>query len=112
MRADPEFKALGAGGGPKCGCGWLDEAGVLEDLFGERAHATIVSETAALLSLIELNEARGARAQADARRGVGASCESSAAIPRMLERRGRRGLRGRQHRDWMRGCECTRAREG
>ena len=69
MRADPEFKALGAGGGPKCGCGWLDEAGVLEDLFGERAHATIVSETAALLSLIELNEARGARAQADARRG-------------------------------------------
>jgi hypothetical protein len=60
VRADPEYKALhGIGaptGGGKCVCAWLDEAGVLEDLFGERAHATIVSETAALLALIELNE--------------------------------------------------------
>eukprot|EP00291_Cryptomonas_curvata_P008221 CAMPEP_0172190166 /NCGR_PEP_ID=MMETSP1050-20130122/22956_1 /TAXON_ID=233186 /ORGANISM="Cryptomonas curvata, Strain CCAP979/52" /LENGTH=373 /DNA_ID=CAMNT_0012864997 /DNA_START=60 /DNA_END=1178 /DNA_ORIENTATION=+ len=59
VRAGPEYKALhGVGapaGGGKCACAWLDEAGVLE---GRAAHATIVSETAALLALIELNEAR------------------------------------------------------
>jgi hypothetical protein len=39
-------------------CAWLDENQVIEDLFGERAHATIVSETVALLSLIDLTEPR------------------------------------------------------
>eukprot|EP00292_Cryptomonas_paramecium_P007149 CAMPEP_0113692148 /NCGR_PEP_ID=MMETSP0038_2-20120614/18902_1 /TAXON_ID=2898 /ORGANISM="Cryptomonas paramecium" /LENGTH=439 /DNA_ID=CAMNT_0000613985 /DNA_START=48 /DNA_END=1364 /DNA_ORIENTATION=+ /assembly_acc=CAM_ASM_000170 len=60
---DPEFKAIQASGSAvatarKCRCSWLDEAGVLEDLFGERAHATILSETGPLLNLIELDERR------------------------------------------------------
>ena len=37
-------------------CTWLDEEQVLEDLFGERAHTTIVSETATLLDLIKLTD--------------------------------------------------------
>jgi len=39
-------------------CSWLEDQQVIEDLFGERAHATIVSETVGLLSLIELTDSR------------------------------------------------------
>ena len=39
-------------------CSWLEDQQVLEDLFGERAHATIVSETVPLLGLIELTDSR------------------------------------------------------
>ena len=39
-------------------CEWLDEHNVIEDLFGERAHQHIVSETVSLLLLLDLTEKR------------------------------------------------------
>jgi hypothetical protein len=42
----------------KSAASWLEEEQILEDLFGERAHATIVSETGPLLGLIELTDSR------------------------------------------------------
>ena len=54
IRNDKEFKSLNG----QALCAWLEEHEVLEDLFGERAHATIVSETCSLLSIIDMNEYR------------------------------------------------------
>ena len=53
IKNEKEFKANGI-----AVCAWLDEHQVLEDLFGERAHATIVSETVGLLALIDLSYSR------------------------------------------------------
>jgi hypothetical protein len=39
-------------------CAFLDQHGVLEDLFGERAHERIIQEAATLLRAVELTSAR------------------------------------------------------
>mmetsp|Transcript_39620 Transcript_39620/g.93227 ORF Transcript_39620/g.93227 Transcript_39620/m.93227 type:complete len:2695 (+) Transcript_39620:129-8213(+) len=54
IKRDKEFKESSGA----AMCAWLEEHSVITDLFGERAHATIVSETVSLLTLVELNEAR------------------------------------------------------
>jgi len=54
VKRDKEYKENNG----SASCAWLEENQVIEDLFGERAHATIVSESVSLLSLIDLNEAR------------------------------------------------------
>ena len=54
IKSEKEFKEMKG----QAKCLWLEDQQVLEDLFGERAHATIVSETVGLLSLIELTDSR------------------------------------------------------
>ena len=39
-------------------CSWLEEHEVLEELFGERAHASIIPHTVDILGLIELTDSR------------------------------------------------------